>query len=812
MKKIIYIALAAAALAAASCAKNVDFFTDPLSDQGVSLKFYSSEMVTKATTEGLNNENLIKRIDYFFFPLNAEGGVDDETEYVYKNTLTPTDDGLAGSYSTVVEPGVLSQIFPDGATQAMVFAIANYVDKYGANNDMDNPNTTLPEDAKTWKALHDLEVGPTFFYDDKDPDFLLRWPHVLPTDDDNLFFVMTGELVVDLMTTGSYAVDAEVPLKRLASKVSVNFTYENCLEEKTSGNIMWVPQSTAGETRVFLSNAIEHTTIGGPLTRDYVADSWDTATKPLGDGTRDIFEYAYNFMNDVPVVDNKKTAHFYTYPINAAEGDDNQPYLKLVLPWYGYKYYGPDEDPEYDPEDPNWVLYKQKEVYYKIVLPRETIKDPNCIYEYSVNVNIIGSDKEVKIIGEEYVVKDWLSDQPIGANVATGMYISLEIPKDEYDMYTDEIDIAFVSSGTVEAYVKEIYQLNYSSASGATRDYFMQNNVVTATAALRNAKRVTVEDIEGWVSIPNETSYLKINHEMDNRMTISNAKNNAFDMAPYIYVVTLHLVEAGTNTSFDRTVTITQYPALYVRNMYSAGYVYINGYTNDGRTITRNYRTYNNPCYDDRGTNYDYHLGNIAYARGSCEGTADNDNPNNYIISASILPDTPILPNDGKAILGDPRNPEINNLTNLGLTAYHPTSQTGTKATIAPKFIVSSSYSALSSPDFTVNKTTAEKRCASYQENGYPAGRWRVPTAAEIMFMAKLSKYGFIPSLFNFTDTSAGYWSANGKVNGSGSGEPTLDENDTTSGGGLRCVYDAWYWGEEPYQENATTWLGFQDK
>ena len=87
------------------------------------------------------------------------------------------------------------------------------------------------------------------------------------------------------------------------------------------------------------------------------------------------------------------------------------------------------------------------------------------------------------------------------------------------------------------------------------------------------------------------------------------------------------------------------------------------------------------------------------------------------------------------------------------------------------------------------------------------------------MFLAKLSKYKFIPSLFNFTSTSVGYWSANGKINGSGSGEPSLNENDTTSGGGIRCVYDAWYWGEEQIDDNdkptttspATTWRGFHD-
>ena len=794
MKKIIYIALAAAALAAASCAKNVDFFTDPLSDQGVSLKFYSSEMATKAaTTDGLNNENLIKRIDYFFFPLNAEGGVDDETEYVYTNYLTPTDDGLNGSYSTVIEPGVLSQVFPDGATQAMVFAIANYVDKYGANNDMTGeedaplPNTDLPEDAKTWKALHDLEVGPTFFYDDKDPDFLLRWPHVLPTDDDNLFFVMTGEVVVDLMTTGSYAIDAEVPLKRLASKVSVNFTYENCLEEKTSGNIMWVPQSTDKQTRVYLSNAIEHTTIGGPLTRDYVEDSWGTATVPLGNGTRDIFEYAYNFMNDVPVIDGKKTAHFYTYPINAEEGDDNQPYLKLVLPWNGYKYYGTDEDPTYDPEDPNWVLYKQVEVYYKIVLPRETIKDPNCIYEYSVNVNIIGSDKEVKIIGEEYVVKNWLSGEPISANVATGRYISLEIPKDEYDMYVDEIDINFVSSGTVVPIIKEIYQLDLSG-SAPVKQYFMQDDEVTASDALKTAKGLTNADIEGWVDIPENTSYLKINHPLDNRLLINGQKNTAFDMSPYVYVVTLHLEEEEDDT-FDRTLTITQYPSMYATSVKSNGVVFVNTYSYanpaDG-SGTGTHWAWNNR---NTQTNTQRRIGSIVDPDG-VDGTGTNNSQYSIIVHPTVLDEAlDLVIGEARVATGSTMQ-YINNLTNY----KGGRDDDAAKKVVSPGFMIASSYGKTQPLD---SFDRAKERCATYQENGYPAGRWRVPTAGEIKFLIQLSDAGFIPSLFN-----ARYYQSDGSYYES--------SGSTSNSIYVRCVYDTWFWGEEPYQENATSWLGFQ--
>ena len=828
MKRILYIiAFAAALLAASSC-------VEPLApvildkDQDFTLSF-SCGVMTKATVEGDGNENLVKRIDYFVFPYGTNGKVADTDECVHSGTIEVTDDPstteneqLALSYTETIPHDKLVDIFPDGNTKAVVFAVANYVDKFGANNSLASPNTTLPDpqngEKYTWGELHAMEVGATFFYDDGTDDFGLRWPHTLSPYIDNdlhksLFFVMAADSAeISLMATTPAGdsqpnVNGIVPLERLASKVTVNFTYENVVEQMSTGNITWVPQATAGETRVYLSNAIEHTTLGGPLTRDLVADSWTTATQPLGNGTRDIFEYAYNFMNDVATIDGKKTAHFYTYPIQFEEGDDNQPYLKLVLPWYGYKNYGTD----------NQILYKQKEVYYKIVLPRETITEPNRIYEYSVNVNIIGNDKEVNVTGYKYEVKDWLTHEPISSNVATGKYISLDIPKDYYDMYTDLLDISFVSSGKVVAHVDSIVQWNYSGPT-PTLDYFMKNDVFQGA----HGKGVTAADVQGWVTIPEGTSYLRINHELCNDINVT--PRTKFDVSPYIYVVTLHL-DGETDDTFDRTVTITQYPSLYVTSKHSNGYVFINRYSNDATNYTyrtggwgggQTYRFY--AAFDDRrtypvasnNTSKDYHLGNISYERESLEGTGTNDNPNNYVITVSILPDT------GDDVIGDPRSQTVNNLTNLGgLSNYRPTQRTETKNIIAPKFIVSSSYSALTNSEtdglnFLVDLATAEKRCAAYQENGYPAGRWRVPTFAEIKFMATLSKYGFIPSLFNF-EGSGVYWSANGSVSGNGSGEPGLNENDTTSGGGIRCVYDAWYWGEEPYQENATTWLGFHD-
>ena len=86
----------------------------------------------------------------------------------------------------------------------------------------------------------------------------------------------------------------------------------------------------------------------------------------------------------------------------------------------------------------------------------------------------------------------------------------------------------------------------------------------------------------------------------------------------------------------------------------------------------------------------------------------------------------------------------------------------------------------------------------SYQEDGYPAGRWRMPTKAEYEFIVYQSHKGRIPTLF---DTKADYWCAHGYGMPNNNGEITMNGNVNNNGelsreGGasIRCVYDEWYW------------------
>ena len=792
MKKIFYIAFAAAALAAVSCAKNVEFNDTPVDgEQALTLNFTTGSMATRSV-DGVDNENLIKQIDYFFFPYGEDGTVDPDAKYVYKGTVVPeTGHERDLTYRETISPGILNKIFPDGNQKAVVMAIANYVGKFGPT--ASEPETTIPEDANTWEELHALEVGPTFFKDGG-PGFQLRWPRRLNPGDDELFFVMAADSVeVELSKAGQYAIDAVVPLKRLASKVTVSFNFEECTDDK---GIKWVPQYQEGQTgsdeaRVFLSNGIEHTTIGGPLTRDLVADSWSTATQPLGDGTRDIFEYAYDFLLDIEPVDDKITAHYYTYPFSMEEGDDNQPYLKLVLPWYGYV------NRAADGQDPVWVMAKQKEVYYKIVLPHETISEPNMIYEYDVTVNIVGNEKEVQITGEEYRVKDWSSDQAIDNNVGLGRYISLDIPKDTYDMYGSEVEILYVSSGEVEISQLQIYDQVMTGNSPTNRFYI--DGGPTSYVNPYNAN--TTDDagvrLPNWVSI--QGTKLVIDH------TLHTALDRNVNIAPFKFVVTLHL-KGVTGTQFDRTVTITQYPPIYAETKF----------TQNQNTVFLNGRQYSNTA-NTVNNNANESLGTIGENGGSTARTKT-------VVSVSTLAEMDVTEYTSRGIavpvIGDPRtrlggkypvNPGVATQTwereDLGAAANsyiadYLYADIDKSNVIAPKFMLSSGYASCAGTK--VDWIHNVERCASYQEDGYPAGRWRLPTEAEIVFVYHLAHdLGLLSNPFY---DSSNYWA--------NSGRRIYNGNFVAAGTGnysSRCVYDLWYWGDEPALTGnaATQWSGF---
>lgn len=150
------------------------------------------------------------------------------------------------------------------------------------------------------------------------------------------------------------------------------------------------------------------------------------------------------------------------------------------------------------------------------------------------------------------------------------------------------------------------------------------------------------------------------------------------------------------------------------------------------------------------------------------------------------------------------------------LSYYYPTDETtegaaGSKANfIAPSFRIASSlgkvsldYASRGGRSFPellgVSRAQARRRCASYQEAGRPAGRWRVPTLAEIKYLVQTSADGRIPHLFGLQedlDLYVPYWSSNGIVcvRLRDASVVVMEETQLSTAPAVRCVYDEWYW------------------
>lgn len=187
----------------------------------------------------------------------------------------------------------------------------------------------------------------------------------------------------------------------------------------------------------------------------------------------------------------------------------------------------------------------------------------------------------------------------------------------------------------------------------------------------------------------------------------------------------------------------------------------------------------------------------------SANTTKTNGYPNRWTGTTNI-----VAPYSSAPSLYESQKP-ANEMNNWGTTTtnhknslcfYYPTEEIAKDAPgskygfIAPVLRIASSFGKFSN---SISKEVARKRCATYQESGYPAGRWRLPTNAEIKYIGSLSASGKIPILFGTNDSNASrYWSSTGPVSVANSGGSVEDSNTTTTVG-IRCVYDDWYWVKE---------------
>lgn len=680
-------------------------------------------------------------------------------------------------------------------------------------------------------------------------------------------FVMYGEGVVkytkeDGASKGS--ADGSVDVYRTASKISLNIFLPESVDVKDEeGNVIetWVPVANTTEgINVLLNNGVDKCIVSpsndwtpsdDDINNDYFNMSFDrfgvyrSMLKSDNPSNPD-----YPYQVDVPL---------YTYPNEWEESPEetHKTVMTLRVPWQKV-----GED--------SYTTY-----YYQVPVTDSENIISNHHYIVNLSVNMLGSvapETPQQLNDLSYKIVEW-GEEPIDVNINNYRY--LVVNPTFYNVYNEEeFQLPFYTSHSVEieSVTLSFDRFNfYSNGNGDVVTFNIDESVLNNSVYVHTVNNVTVRDTLCTASVVRNPANNQMNLRVKHPLEIWNAYSsltstedrdqvtftgkgtnvNAQDVqntirrfvrpdnpeSPYsAYTITV-VVKHADNDNFKETVTIKQYPGMYIeadRNEggeYATGrstgnwgdYEIINGVRYYSNTYSNYGFVYVNPTWheEESGTNYfpSYQYVYPGYWEnssnlGDVHGlTGGNKNPNMYVITVSQLSQ-----DDGdNYIIGDPRLTEYNNNLNGNtvtsgsntafnncvsadalytgnnkrkLTYYLPTHEgdenTDYAMMIGPKIRIASSWGVTNS----ITKVNARRRAATYQEQGYPAGRWRLPTLAEFTFITKLSATGKIPHLFT---VGSSYWTAQGAYSVDSKGVVSKSNSDECF---IRSVYDEWYWNQ----------------
>lgn len=788
---------------------------------GIYLRFFCDEMrLTKAVkdTAGVSalNENRLASVEYFLY---AEGRTGQDA--VYSDYLTNVD---PTKWNTIplTEVFVNSILCPNSAKTFRVYAIANHPRLVAAveeGESKDLSGTSVPELEALTQDIETTVVTEA----GQDPKTVIS-----PVQSKFLMATDGAFQVTGVQKRQSTVASADVKLKRNAAKISIyvqvasSTTIDNTVTI-TSGQTtitdvrheVWTPDTDNME--VYLVNgAFTGQVVGLPysgsepftyqsfsldktkgVARDYIKyvlktdseghplDADDNIIDPEDEDAPDLI---YNPVQATGTFYPSEQP-FYTYPVSWEYGSAEEPYIKLMIPWY--------REPGVSDLGTTYGQ-AQKSYYYRVYCPGTPIDGThaqflrNHWYEIFLNVSILGSETDggsLLIPGSYYVV-DWqerstgasqggsgeqseVNDSDKEAEIKGARY--LFVNKEEYYLYNvNTLSIPYITSDPCEI-------VGFSG-----KKYIFSGTTKTTS---------TISDKAEWdVTLATLTNtdgaHVSFAHTLNN-----DTSGSDYDVSEYEFTFT---IRQTSNTAYAKTITIHQYPAIMIdmeANNSDTHYGYT--YVNNGSTSPTNYGSI--------GTN------------GTSSG--NNTNFNMFIV------ETTVLPVDSEYLLGDPRVTVIDNLnstswpsgkssdvgswssntaniqssSNRRLTYYYPVNNsTSANNIIAPRFRIASSHGATGA----VTYANAFRRCASYQEKGYPAGRWRLPTVAEVSYIAKLNTDGKIDRLFGGGSSSTDYWCNSGYITVYLSNTAPVAHTSTSGNKYVRCVYDEWYWNGAKYNGN----------
>lgn len=764
--------------------------------------FLRSSNATRAdeysdTDDSKNNEDAIKNVFIAFYP--NQYGEDTEPIAVFKpGELTLTGSNASVSVSVKMTPELINTLFSDTDGASCKFFVLANLTADEQNSIGENP---------TISQLKSLSIGSEF-----------------ATKAVQDMFVMSGSGTATyrkVSVRNKYATGSGT-LTRTAARITLNVSLDPHEITDSQGNT-WTPLTTGDNIRVLLNKGVKNSIVNP--TSDPAEDDYFSVVLGQSAVVRNL-----NGSGDGPY---SMSVPFYSYP-NKWDNDDseeqNRTTMTLVMRW----------------QRETGTGTTTRTFYYQVPVTPNAELVSNHSYQVNLTVGMLGSltpDTAVEIDNVTYQVVNWGS---VGVDVELSDTRYLIVNPTSFEVDNEaSFRIPFYSTHDVEITDISIsYQL-FNFYSGT------QGNLATITinkTAIDNSNNSATDgskfcDYDIVYDTTTKQYYISINHPLK-IYTPYNSSGNEIPMTKNTYgsvepatvssnisyltattddafsVFTITVkIKHKDNDSFSDTVEITQYPGMYITPETNPGGSYYSRYVTDQNNNYSSYGTYDfgyayvNPTIETNGntttiTN-DVKLGGLTPLEG-----ATGKNPNMYIVTITQL-------SGDNYVIGDPRLKSINNTLasdnndNLEesnsnaatwsksapalygdsprlLSYYYPTDESDdTENMIAPKFRIASQYGALGkgSSYSHVDKENARKRMATYQEQGCPAGRWRLPTKAELLYMINLQLNGYIPTLFTLS-SSSGYVTAQGAFVYE-NGELKESTKNTYY---VRGVYDEWYW------------------
>lgn len=773
MKRLItYISILAVALTAGvSCSREA-----AMADQeggSLELFFRTAEMGTRAVSVTNGNpvvgegaENVITHVDYFFFQDENPA-----SEAIVSGRLTTASGELVKQSETLYKTPdhfIDTDDYPELKGPSYLYVLVNY-----------------PEEV-TAKTMNDLLALPI------STDFTKAQTSFVMDS----FSSETESGLIYLTPKGSgEARRQEVNVARVAAKLVLNMKVKKSIVDKTNDtwtpdlDQMWVNFLYARKTATVSATPMKfddktnyYNTEQAAPQKDLTKGNEDSESEEEDARTGEDANYTYW---TVPAV--------YTYPQKYETSDVTAPYFKIFIPWISQR-------------------KGLNNFYYKIILPELGSFQRNKIYHLDVDVSVLGGTEDDWALFSDYIyVDDWFNPAAIPTVVESARY--LDVPVKKYEIYgINEITVPVVSSNDIEIVSVVGRQSKVTETLGTT-----EQNPIGSSAT---------HPIRTNTCVPNGSQSFTLTYNLD--ATIQQSERPSFDCSPIEWKVTIKHKETTDEPYLTKTVTITiyQYPSIYAR-LLNGENSFVNGYyTVQTASVTPK------PTNESNSNGYYRYQNGGTYRSGPSEAQSYGRLNTDYsktktmtlVTVGAFAPGSDsysvISNGDGAAatkyeyIIGDPRIssgwdsddlfPYLNgNSTKEWTDADAGKIKIGTnlkKNIISPAFLIASEIGGRpGSVDSSLNFDGATKRCATYQEAGYPAGRWRLPTEAELYFLYSLQNMKTIANLFNGGN---GYWASSGNV----FGESVNNVDNYTFRAGnaghngehsIRCVYDIWYWGEE---------------